>query len=171
MIFLRSWQVFVARFAKLYVADGKTRPPGLAPAFRENQVLKSFFEHIKRLQSYELPRRCNPLPLMLTSPLTYAVTLGLIIINVLWGVLVLLNLWQYSANLKETENLGATENELWIGNFNVKAWKNTDHKLRKIWRSLKFRKISGKRAHPWCWNGLLTIFTFGTFYRQNKVDQ
>ena len=45
-------------------------------------------------------------------------------------------------------SLGATESEVLIGNLNVKARKTTTHKLHKIWRSLKFCKISGKQAHP-----------------------
>ena len=65
------------------------------------------------------------------------------------GVLVFVNLWQFSAGLKEIGSLGTTENEVWTLNFNVKAWKTTEHKLHKIWRSLIFCKISAKRAHPW----------------------
>ena len=63
-------------------------------------------------------------------------------------VLVFLNFWHFSLKLKQTGSLGATESEVWIGNFNVKAWKTTAHKLYKIWPLLKFCKISGKRAHP-----------------------
>ena len=40
---------------------------------RKNIYQKYLFEHIKSLQSYELTGRCSPLPLMLTSLLTYAV--------------------------------------------------------------------------------------------------
>ena len=54
----------------------------------------------------------------------------------------------FSCELKETGSSGATESEVWIGDFNVKARKTIEHKLHKIWRSLKFCKISGKRAHP-----------------------
>ena len=54
----------------------------------------------------------------------------------------------FSSERKETESSGATESEVWIGDFNVKARKTIEHKLHKIWRSLKFCKISGKRAHP-----------------------
>ena len=50
---------------------------------------------------------------------------------------------------KETWRLGTTESQVWIGNFNVKAWKTTKHKLHKIWRSLKFCKNTGRQAHPW----------------------
>ena len=66
-----------------------------------------------------------------------------------WGVLVFMNFSHFSAELKETGSLGATESEVWIGNLNVKAWKTTEHKLHKIWCSLKFCKNSAKRAHPW----------------------
>ena len=54
-----------------------------------------------------------------------------------------------SAELKETGSLDATESQAWISNLNVKAWKTTKHKLHKIWRSIKFCKISRKRTHPW----------------------
>ena len=54
----------------------------------------------------------------------------------------------FDVNSKETGRVGATESEVWIGNLNVKAWKTTEHKLHKIWRSLKFCTNSGKRAHP-----------------------
>ena len=46
------------------------------------------------------------------------------------GVLVLLNFPAFSPEL--AESLGATEIEVWICNFNVKAWKTTEHKLHKI---------------------------------------
>ena len=59
------------------------------------------------------------------------------------------NLDSFQVNSKKIGSLGATESEVWIGNFNVKVWKSTEHKLHKIWRSLKFGKISAKRAHPW----------------------
>ena len=39
------------------------------------------------------------------------------------------------------------EIEVWIDNFNAKARKTMEHKLHKIWRSLKFCTTSGKRAH------------------------
>ena len=64
------------------------------------------------------------------------------------GVLVLLRFGQFSCELQKTGSSGATESEVWIGNFNVKAWKTTEHKLHKIWRSRKFYKNSRKRAHP-----------------------
>ena len=41
---------------------------------------------------------------------------------------------------QKTEHVGATS-EGWIGNFNVKAWKTTVHKLHKTWRPVKFCKI------------------------------
>ena len=65
--------------------------------------------------------------------------------QVLRGCTRFLNLWQFLAKLKETGSLGATESEVWIANFNVKAWKTTEHKLHKIWCSLKFW---AKRAQP-----------------------
>ena len=73
---------------------------------------------------------------------------GIMRLNINRGVLVFLKFGQFSPERKETGSLGTTESEVWIGNFNVKAWKTTEHKLHKIWRSLKFCKISGKRAHP-----------------------
>ena len=51
----------------------------------------------------------------------------------LWGVLVFLKFGQFSLELQETESSGATESEVRIGNFNVKAWKTTDHKLHKMY--------------------------------------
>ena len=54
----------------------------------------------------------------------------------------------FSCERKETGSLGTTESEVWIRNFNVKAWKTTEHNLHKIWRSVKFCKKSAKRAHP-----------------------
>ena len=66
------------------------------------------------------------------------------------GVLLFLKFGHFSCELKETGSLGGTESEVWIGNFNVKAWKTTDHKLHKIWPSLKilqnFRKTSTPRS-------------------------
>ena len=47
------------------------------------------------------------------------------------GVLVFLNFSHFSPELKETGSLGATESEVGIGNFNVKARKTTEHKLHK----------------------------------------
>ena len=50
---------------------------------------------------------------------------------------------------------GTTESEVWIDNFNVKAWKTTKHILHKIWCSLKFCKIQQNEhtpaggSHPW----------------------
>ena len=40
------------------------------------------------------------------------------------------------------------KSEVRTGNLHVKAWKTTEHRLHKIWRSLKSSKISGKQAHP-----------------------
>ena len=57
----------------------------------------------------------------------------------------------FSPECAENWSTGATESEVWIGNFNVKAWKTTEYKLHKIWCSLKFFKISGKWAQPWAW--------------------
>ena len=65
------------------------------------------------------------------------------------GVLVLLNFSHFITERKETWSLGGTESEVWIINFNVKAWITTEHKLHNICCSLKLCKISGKRAHPW----------------------
>ena len=56
-------------------------------------------------------------------------------------ILVLVN---FSPECAETGCLGATESEVWIGNFNVKAWKTTEHKLHKIWCSLKVCKIMAR---------------------------
>ena len=64
------------------------------------------------------------------------------------GVFVLLKFWQFSTELPKTWSSGATECAVWIGNCNVKVWKSTEHKLHKIWRSLKFCTNSGKRAQP-----------------------
>ena len=61
-------------------------------------------------------------------------------------MLVLLKFGQFSPESKE---LGVQAPEkVWIGNFNAKAWKTTEHKLYKIWRSLQCSKISGKQVHP-----------------------
>ena len=51
-------------------------------------------------------------------------------------------------NSQKTWSSGATECRVWIGNYNVKVWKTTEHTLHKIWCSLKFCKMSGKRTHP-----------------------
>ena len=53
------------------------------------------------------------------------------------GVLVLLKFWVNSQKLGSS---GATECRVWIGNLNVKVWKSAEHKLHKIWRSLKFQQ-------------------------------
>ena len=63
-------------------------------------------------------------------------------------VLVFLNFWHFSPERTQTWSLGATECEVWIGNFNVKAWITTKHKLHKIWCTLKFCKKSVERAFP-----------------------
>ena len=44
------------------------------------------------------------------------------------------------SELTKTWSLGATECRVWIGNCNVKVWKSTEHKLHKIWRSVKFQQ-------------------------------
>ena len=44
------------------------------------------------------------------------------------------------SELTKTWSSGATECGVWIGNCNVKVWKSTEHKLHKIWRSLKFQQ-------------------------------
>ena len=64
------------------------------------------------------------------------------------GVLVFLKFGQFSSELTKTWSSGATECDVWIGKCNVKVWKSTEHKLHKIWRSLKFCVNSRKRAHP-----------------------
>ena len=79
-------------------------------------------------------------------------------LSYLRAVLVFLKFWHFSCELEETESLGATESEVWIGNFNVKAWKTTAHKLHKIWGSLKFRKNSGKGAHPCLHCNMIPMF-------------
>ena len=71
------------------------------------------------------------------------------LVSIPWGVLVLLKFWQFTSKLTKTWSSGATECRVWIGNCNVKVWKSTEHKLHKIWRSLKFCTNLGKRAHPW----------------------
>ena len=64
------------------------------------------------------------------------------------GVLVLLKFGQFLHEHKETGSSGATESGVWIGYFNVKAWKTTEHKLHKIWHSLKLCKISENEHTP-----------------------
>ena len=54
----------------------------------------------------------------------------------------------FSSELTKSGSSGATECRVWIGSFNVKVWKSTEHKLYKMWRSLQFYTNSGKRAHP-----------------------
>ena len=39
--------------------------------------------------------------------------------------------------------LTKTEFGVWIGNYNVKLWKSTEHKLLNIWRSVKFYETWG----------------------------
>ena len=75
--------------------------------------------------------------------------------GILKDVLVLLNFPHLSSERAEIGSLGAGESEVWIGNLNVKARKTTEHKLHKIWRSLKFCKILGKWEHPWEYSGSL----------------
>ena len=64
------------------------------------------------------------------------------------GVLILLIFPHFLPECVKTGSLGTTENEVWIDNFKVKARKTTKYKLHKIWWSLKFCKILGKRTHP-----------------------
>ena len=64
-------------------------------------------------------------------------------------MLVLPNFPHLSAECTETGSANITQSRVWIGNFNVKAWKTTKHKLHKIWRSLSFCTKSRKQAHPW----------------------
>ena len=50
---------------------------------------------------------------------------------------------RFTENLSEltkTWSSGTTECGVWIGNCNVKVWKSTEHKLRNIWRSVKFQQ-------------------------------
>ena len=58
------------------------------PLFKDTNGVKTMetytelvSECINSLQCYQLTRRCSPLPLMLASPLTYAVHLDLYIVN------------------------------------------------------------------------------------------
>ena len=44
-------------------------------------------------------------------------------------------------------HLNVQKSEVWIGIFNVKAWKTTKHKLHKIWRSLKFFQKFQENEH------------------------
>ena len=60
------------------------------------------------------------------------------------GVFLFLKLWHFSSEGTQSWSLDATESEVWVGNFLVKAWKTTEHKLNNIWRSLKVCKNSGK---------------------------
>ena len=85
------------------------------------------------------------------------------------GVLVFLNFGHFSCELKETVISGATKSEIWIGNFNVKARKTTKHKLHKIWRSLKFYKISRKQAHPFGFAYLETLLNFTGITKSSVV--
>ena len=47
--------------------------------------------------------------------------------------------WNFEWTHKNLSS-GATECGVWIGNCNVKVWKSTEHKLHKIWHSLKFKQ-------------------------------
>ena len=78
------------------------------------------------------------------------------------GVHVFLNFGHFSPECTQTWSLGATEGEVWIGNFSVKAWKTTKYKLHKIWHSLKFCKNSGKQAHP----GVV----FNAYYQEKQTE-
>ena len=65
-----------------------------------------------------------------------------------WDMLVFLNFRHFSPERTQTWSLGATESKVWIGNLNVQAWKTTEHKLHKIWRSQKISKHSEKQTCP-----------------------
>ena len=57
-----------------------------------------------------------------------------------------LKFWRFSSELIKTWSSGATESEVWIGNFNVKVW--------KIYRAqapqnLVLYTMSAKGTHPW----------------------
>ena len=65
-----------------------------------------------------------------------------------WGVLVFLKFGDFSCELKETESSSITEFKVGMGNLNAKARKTTDHKLNKIWRSLKFSHKFKKTSTP-----------------------
>ena len=65
-----------------------------------------------------------------------------------WLVLGCARFAKILSELTKTWSSGATECKVWIGNCNVKVWKTTEHTLHKIWCSLKFCQISGKRTHP-----------------------
>ena len=67
------------------------------------------------------------------------------------------NFDSFQVNSQKLGSSGATECRVWIGNCDLKVWKSTEHKLHKIWRSLKFCTNLGKRAHPriplpWPWS-------------------
>ena len=53
------------------------------------------------------------------------------------------------SELTKTWSSGATECGVWIGNCNVKVWKSTEHKLHKIWRSLKFQQNEHTPGVDW----------------------
>ena len=69
--------------------------------------------------------------------------------------------WSFHIFHLNTNKLGVyAPQKVWIGDFNVKAWKTTEFILHKTWRSLKFCKLSAKRAHP-CWgNNRSTLRSF-----------
>ena len=75
-------------------------------------------------------------------------------------VLVFLKFPHFSPGHKQTGSLGAAGNEVWIGDFNVEAWKTTEFILHKTWRSLKFCKLSAKQAHPCRVNNRSTLRSF-----------
>ena len=64
------------------------------------------------------------------------------------GVPFFMNFSLFSPERKESGSSGATESEVWKGNFKGIAWKTTKHKLHKIWSSLKFCKHSGNKLIP-----------------------
>ena len=89
--------------------------------------LKYFFERIKSLQCYELPRRCNPLPLMQASPYMY---LGLDIVNSHWcrnsnGFSTIFNLgiWMVLKSLVDTCSLDHNLDKLLSG-CTIKLWRS-----------------------------------------------
>ena len=54
----------------------------------------------------------------------------------------------FSPEREKTESLGTAESQVWVSNLNVKARKTTEHKLHKIWWSLKFLQTFRKTSTP-----------------------
>ena len=110
--------------------------------------LKYFFERIKSLECYELPRRCSPLPLMQASPYVY---LGLDIVNFHWcrnsnGFSTIFNLgiWMVLKSLVDTcslnhnldKHLSGCTIKLWRSIVITKPNPTTARELPKIlWRT------------------------------------